>query len=106
MENPYIIVLVATASKQEAEKIAQNLLKEKLIACANIFGPVTSHFHWSGKIECSEEFLMILKSRMDLFKRLSEAVCEMHSYKVPEILALPVVAGIKPYLDWMNDFLK
>ena len=106
MENPYIIVLVTTASRQEAETIAQHLLKEKLIACANILGPVTSHFHWFGKIERSEEFLMILKSRMDLFRKLSEAVREMHSYEVPEIIALPVAAGSMPYLDWMNDSLK
>ncbi len=106
MQNTYIIVLVTTASTQEAENIAQRLLKEKLIACANIIGPVTSHFHWAGKIEKSEEFLMLMKTRKELFEKVSEIVHKIHSYEVPEILALPVVAGSTTYLDWLANSLK
>jgi len=101
----YIIVLVTTATKEEAEKIVQHLLNAKLIACGNIVGPVTSFFRWSGKVERVEEYLALLKSRKDLFAQLSKAVKAMHSYEAPEILALPVVEGSKAYLDWLESCL-
>ena len=103
MSDSYILVLVTTSSKQEAEKIAQNLLEAKLIACANIIGPVSSHFHWDGKVEQAEEFLVLMKSRSDLFEKISETVGKLHSYEVPEIIALPIVAGSKAYLDWLGN---
>jgi periplasmic divalent cation tolerance protein len=106
MTTDYIIVLVTTASKQEAEKIAQHLLNDRLIACANIIGPVTSFFHWSGKDERAEEYLVLMKSRSDLFDRLTEVVKIVHSYEVPEILALPIVAGSRTYLDWLASCLE
>jgi periplasmic divalent cation tolerance protein len=106
MQNSYVIVLVTASSKQEAESISQKLLEQKLIACANIVGPVSSHFHWKGKVERSEEFLVLMKSRLDLFEELSSSVKALHSYEVPEILALPVVAGSKSYLEWLAGSLK
>jgi periplasmic divalent cation tolerance protein len=106
MNTDYILVLVTTASKDEAEKIAKKLLVEKLIACANIINPVTSHFYWSGKIDCAEECLVIMKSRIDLFKALVDCVKGLHSYEVPEVLALPIVAGSEAYLGWMSEVLK
>ena len=105
MTTEYVIVLVTTASKQEAEKIANHLLNDKLIACANIVGPVTSLFHWSGSIDRAEEYLVLMKSRQDLFDRLTEAVKTVHSYAVPEILALPVADGSRTYLDWLQSCL-
>ncbi len=106
MNTDYILVLVTTANKAEAEKIAQALLKEKLIACANIINPVTSFFHWSGKVDKCEECLVVMKSRMDLFSELAECVKGLHSYEVPEILALPIVEGSKDYFGWMGEVLK
>jgi periplasmic divalent cation tolerance protein len=105
MQTP-IIILVTTASKAEAEKIAQALLQEHLIACANIVGPVSSHFIWEGKIDCAEEFLMVMKSKKELFDRVVERVKGLHSYEVAEVLALPVVAGSEKYLGWMDEVLK
>lgn len=105
MENPYNVVMVTTASKQEAEKIAQHVLKERLIACANIIGPISSFFHWSGKMEKAEEYLILMKSRKDLFKQLAETVKALHSYEVPEIIVFPIVEGSKAYLDWMGSCL-
>ncbi|HLN88514.1 MAG TPA: divalent-cation tolerance protein CutA [Candidatus Binatia bacterium] len=102
----YIIVTVTTPNKEEAEKIAQSLLNEKLIACANIINPVTSFFFWSGKVERAEECLMVMKSRLDLFEELSERLKSLHSYEVPEILAVPIVKGSEAYLDWMGEVLK
>ena len=106
MRSPYIIAMVTTASKEEAETIAQRLLEAKLIACANIIGPVQSRFRWSGKIDKAEEYLILLKSRKDLFEKLSETVKALHSYEVPEILAISVVDGSKAYLDWLADCLR
>jgi len=98
-------VLVTTASKTEAETIAQRLLEAKLIACANIVGPVQSRFLWSGKIDSAEEYLVFMKSRRDLFGKLSDAVKALHSYEVPEIIAVPIVDGSKAYLDWLDGCL-
>ena len=105
LQKTYIIVTVTTTNKQEAENIAQHLLKEHLIACANIIGPVSSIFHWTGKIENAEEYLIVMKSREDLFEKLAETVKALHSYKVPEILALPIVDGSRAYLDWLSSCL-
>jgi periplasmic divalent cation tolerance protein len=102
----YIVVLVTVSGKKEAEYIAQKLLEDKLIACANIIGPVSSHFHWEGKLEQAEEFFVLIKSRLDLFEELSERVKILHSYEVPEVLALPVIKGSKAYLDWLDGTLK
>ena len=105
MQNTYIVVIVTTTNKQEAEKIAQQLLKEQLIACANITCPVSSLFHWAGKLEKAEEYLVFMKSRKDLFEKLAETVKALHSYEVPEIIALPIVEGSKAYLDWLDSCL-
>jgi periplasmic divalent cation tolerance protein len=105
LQNNYVIVMVTTASKQEAEKIARRLLDERLIACANIIGPFSSLFHWSGKTERAEEHLIFMKSRKDLFERLAETVKALHSYEVPEILVLPILDGSKAYLDWLGSCL-
>lgn len=106
MESHFIMVLVTTPSRVEAEEICSQLLDKKLIACANVVGPVVSHFHWKNKIECAEEFLVLMKSRSDLFNQLSEAVAKLHSYEVPEIIALPLEAGSSAYLDWLSTSLK
>jgi periplasmic divalent cation tolerance protein len=106
MDKNYIIVLVTTASKAEAEKISEALLKEKIIACANIINPVTSFFNWQGKQDKCEECLVIMKSRRDLFAELAERVKRLHSYEVPEVLAFPIVDGSQAYLKWLGSVLK
>ena len=106
MVTDYIIVFVTTKNKAEAEKISLALLQEKLIACANMISPVKSCFFWLGKIDSAEECLVVLKSRMKLFESLVECVKNLHSYEVPEILALPIVAGSEAYLGWMGGVLK
>ena len=106
MDNNFIIILVVTKDRQEAEKITLALLNDQLIACGNIIDSVTSLFHWSGKIEKSEECLVFMKSRVNLFAQVAERVKSLHSYEVPEILALPIVDASKAYLDWMSVVLK
>jgi len=102
----YIIIFVTAKDKLEAEKITQTLLNERLIACGNIVNPVTSFFRWSGKIDKAEECLIVMKSRVDLFSQVAERVKSLHSYAVPEILAVPIVEGSAAYLEWMGSVLK
>ena len=105
LQNAYVIVMVTTANKQEAESIAQTLLKDRVIACANIIGPVSSFFHWSGKMEKAGEYLVLMKSRQDLFEKLEATVKALHSYEVPELLVLPIVGGSEAYLSWLGGCL-
>lgn len=102
----YIIVFMTASNREEAVKIVRTLLEEKLIACANLMDSVSSFFWWQGKIAEEKEVLVIMKSHETLFKKLSERVTELHSYDVPEILALPIVDGSQAYLDWMNAALE
>lgn len=85
--------------------MAQSLLEQKLIACANILGPMTSHFYWSDKIEEAEEFLLLMKSQLNMFDKIAAAVNKLHSYEVPEVLALPIMVGSEAYLSWIDRSL-
>ena len=101
----YTLVMVTASSREEAEKIATTLLERKLIACANILGPVSSRFWWQGKIDSAEEYMIFMKTKRELFDQVADNVKQLHSYEVPEIIALPIVEGAKPYLEWINGIL-
>ena len=98
----FIIVVMTAPNKQEAVSIVRALLEERLIACANILDPVHSLFWWKGKIAEEKEVLVLMKSQKTLFGKLSERVTALHSYDVPEILALPIVEGSSSYIEWMR----
>ena len=102
----YIIIFVTASSREEAQKIASGVLAEKLAACANILENVESHFWWQGKLDQAKETLVILKTRKKLFNKLTKKVKSLHSYEVPEIIALPIISGNKAYLDWIDDSTK
>src|ERR1700733_9430328 len=102
MKTQYIIVLVTSKDKKEAEKISQGLLEAKLIVCANIIEGVQSLFWWQGKIDSSQEVLLVLKTKKALFKKVTAKVQSLHSYQTPEIIALPIVQGSKDYLEWIS----
>ena len=106
MKDNYLIIFVTAKDKTEAEQVSQSLLKDKIIACANLVSPITSFFNWGGKIDKAEECLIIMKSRADLFDQIVRQVNSIHSYEVPEILAFPIVEGSKSYLEWMEAVLK
>ena len=106
MTADFVIVMVTCKDKVEAEKIAKTLLEEKLIACANIVGSVSSFFRWRGNADRCEECLVLMKSRVNLFDALAGRVRSLHSYEVPEVLAFPVVLGSADYLGWLEDSLK
>lgn len=102
-ETGYIIVLVTAGSSEAAAALARTLVEERLAACGNVLGPIRSIYRWQGKVMDDPEALLILKSREELFEALKTRVLELHSYEVPEIIALTVVAGHKDYLDWISD---
>jgi len=102
----YVIVLMTASSREEAVKIVRVLLEERLIACGNIVDSVCSLFWWEGEIEEEREVLVVMKSSEGFFKRLSERVAELHSYDVPEVLALPIVDGSPSYLEWLRGCLE
>ena len=101
----FIVVYVTAGSAEEGERIAAALVEERLAACVNRVSGVRSTYRWEGKIEDTEEELLIIKSRRDLFERLKKRVAELHSYSVPEIIALPILEGSESYLRWLNEEL-
>lgn len=101
-----IMIVVTTSSKQEAKKIIQYLLNKRIIACGNIIGPISSSYWWKGNIEESEEFLLFMKSKMSLFKKIENEILKIHSYEIPEIVVLPIVEGSKGYLDWITNSMR
>ncbi len=99
----FVIVYITAANEEEAEKIAKALLDAKLAGCASIVKNLRSIYRWQGKIEDGSEVLMIVKSRRELFGRLAEMVKQLHSYSVPEVIAMPVVEGSEGYLTWLEE---
>jgi periplasmic divalent cation tolerance protein len=99
----YVVVFVTTNSEEQARAIAKQLLEQKLIACAN-FVPVRSMFLWEGKIQDEAEVMLILKTTAALFaEKLEPAIKNLHTYEVPEIIALPIGQGSAAYLKWINE---
>ncbi len=101
-----VLVLVTCSSVKEADKIVDALLGKKLISCASILPGVKSKFRWKGNIEKAEEIIIMAKTRAPKFAALDKEVRRVHSYEVPEVIALPIIAGSDKYLNWIADSLK
>jgi periplasmic divalent cation tolerance protein len=95
-------VVLCTTSADKAEQIARVLVKERLAACVNIV-PISSCYIWEENINIDTEELMIIKTKQEKFEPLKKRILEMHSYKVPEIIALPIIEGHQPYLEWISQ---
>jgi len=102
----YIVIFVTAKNTREANKIASKLVADKLIACANVVKEVKSVFSWKGKIDRANEVLIVMKSKKSCFKRIVRTVRALHSYDVPEIIALPIIDGNKDYLNWVKESCK
>lgn len=102
----HIVIFITAANKKEARRIADKLIKEKLAACVNIVDGIESVFRWQGKVEAGKEVLLIAKSRKAKLNAVIKAVKSAHSYQVPEIIALPVIGGYTPYLNWIDESLR
>lgn len=103
MATKFIIIFVTAASKKEAKQIISALIKKRLVACGNILDGVDSTFIWRGKVDSAKEVLIILKTKKNLFKKVASEIKRLHSYEVPEIIAMPIVEGGKKYLEWINE---
>lgn len=102
-ETRYLVVLVTTANYEEGQRIANALVRQRKAVCVNIVPRVNSLFRWKGKTEEAEEALLIAKTSVDLFPEVVSLVRSMHSYDVPEIVALPIVDGNPAYLAWLQE---
>jgi periplasmic divalent cation tolerance protein len=99
----YIQVTTTTETKEEAQKIALYLVEQKLAACVQVSGPITSTYRWKGKVETAEEWLCLIKTQEGLYQELERAIVNLHSYETPEIIAVPIIKGSKEYLSWLED---
>jgi len=99
----YIQVVTTTESEEDAAVIAAAVVKKRVAACAQVLGPIRSTYWWKDKIETSSEWLCLMKSCEELYSDLEQTIKEIHPYDVPEILALPILTGYQPYLQWLNE---
>jgi periplasmic divalent cation tolerance protein len=101
-----IVVLSTCDSEEEAKRVAHHLVEQRLAACVNVLPGARSVYRWKDKIEEAAEFLLVIKSSRDLFPALRAELQKVHSYEVPEVIALPIVDGSEPYLSWLDGELK
>ena len=99
----FIQVTTTVDSRDKAEEIAQSLVTERLVACAQVMGPITSWYWWHGKIETTGEWMCIVKTREELYPRVERAIHDIHPYEVPEIVATRIQTGSENYLKWLAD---
>ncbi|MDP2989889.1 MAG: divalent-cation tolerance protein CutA [Kiritimatiellota bacterium] len=102
-QHAYIVVFITAKNAEEAEKISKALVKRRLAACVNTVPEVSSRFWWKDKLESSKECLLVVKTRDSLLPDIIKSVKKIHSYSVPEIIALPIVGGNPDSLDWIDS---
>jgi len=100
------IVLSTCGSLEEARKIAHALIDRRLAACVNIVPQIESVYLWQGKVETAAEWLLVIKTTADLFARLRDALCELHSYETPECIAIEIEDGSAAYLEWIGGSVR
>jgi len=100
------LVLTTTASLEEGKKIARELVDRRLAACANILPKIESIYRWEGKVEEAQECLLLIKTTAEAFPTLREAIQQLHSYNVPECIALTIDDGSEKYLNWIAESLR
>ena len=103
MARELVVCFSTAASSEEAEKIAKTLVEEQLAACVNLVPAVRSIYRWQGKVEDGTEVLLVIKTRKSLVATVTARVRALHSYTVPELVAVPIVAGNPDYLGWVSD---
>ena len=98
-----VIVMITVPSLEVGKQIARELVESRLAACVNILPGITSLYHWQGEVTEDEEFLLLVKSKQALFDPLVELVNRQHPYDLPEVIALPIIAGLESYLTWIDE---
>ena len=102
----FIQVLTAAGSAEEARTIAGAIVEQRLAACVQVIGPISSTYWWQGQMETAEEYLCLMKTTRKVFRSLETAIKEVHSYETPEILAMPVEEGSEDYLFWLRSEVR
>ena len=97
----FVVVLVTAGSNEEGRRIGRAMVEERLAACVNVVGPIRSIYRWEGAIEEAEEHLLVMKARTADVPALTARVRALHSYDVPEVVALPLTGGSEAYLAWL-----
>lgn len=103
MAGEYCLAYVTAEDREEAGMLAETIVGERLAACANILGTITSVYHWEGEVEQGQEVALLFKTRRDLLEALTARVRELHSYDCPCVVALPVEGGNAAFLQWISD---
>ena len=103
--NKYIMITTTFDNKDEANKISELLLKERLVSCCQISN-ITSSYHWKGKIEHTEEYLLQMKSKKNYIIKQKKIILENHSYETPQLVAYDIIDGYKEYLNWIGEETK
>jgi periplasmic divalent cation tolerance protein len=98
----YVQVLTTVGSEEEAERISSLLVDRRLAACVQVLGPITSRYRWQGEIEEEREWQCLAKTEASMYAEVEEAIRGAHSYEEPEIIAIPVIAGSRGYLEWIS----
>lgn len=106
MKTDSMVVLVTCSSEEEAVIISKALVEDRLAACVNLISPVRSIYRWEGKIWDEKEWLLVIKTRKERFEEVEAKVKSLHSYSVPEIIALPILEGSASYLNWIIENTK
>jgi periplasmic divalent cation tolerance protein len=101
----YLQVTTTTSSEEEARRIAAALVERRLAACVQVIGPIESHYRWRGEVETEREWLCLAKTEASRYPELEATIRGLHSYEEPELVATPIVAGSKGYLDWIGESL-
>ncbi len=102
----YQIILNTCPNQEVAQQLAEALIKNRLAACINILPQVYSIYEWQGKVVQESEILLLIKTRVDLYAEVEKMVITLHPYEVPELIALPIVAGLPSYLSWIDEVVK
>ncbi len=98
-----LLVLTNCPDAASAERIARALVDNRLAACVNRLPPVASTYRWQGAVECADEVPLLIKCTRERYAQVEEAIRQLHPYQVPEIVAVPIVAGFAPYLRWVDE---
>jgi len=101
-ETMEFITILTTVERDLAGPISEKILATRAGACVQTLGPITSRYHWKGGIEAAEEYILLVKTTRDKFAEVEQVIRELHTYEIPEIIALPVLEGYLPYLDWIR----
>ncbi len=106
MADNFHVVLSTCPTQESAQQIARCVVEARLAACVNVVAGLRSYYAWKGQIEVSDEVLLVIKSRVDLFDALQNMITSQHPYELPEVIAVPISTGFPPYLAWLSATMR